>query len=130
MARKQVIVGLSLGSSPSAGLEIRVKPYTIHAAGGDTIEWVPQAIFDLAPSEIRAMKITLKDGSNWPGKESEEVSFKGKSNKRPKSPLVPKRKRGKKAKRVRLSYNIRISFTGPRGKLQHATIDPDMVIET
>lgn len=116
---RPVTVRVSLTCS-NARIGIKVQPWRARITKpGQGIVWRTGA----SVKEIRIRK--HKTGDRWPFSP-------GPPNKRYKGnqahpPRATGLKPGNKGKRF--PYEITLAFTDPRGKLRHAVIDPDMVVD-
>lgn len=119
---RTVKVGVSLSDSPTAKLEIRVKPWAVVLHEGDAVEWKAEGING---QEVRVtnMEIHRQAGTGpWPfGKTPPYKGSKPTSSKR--KPLGGSLKEGTK-----VPYTIVITFTDDDGNDRTASIDPDMII--
>jgi len=126
MAKKQVEVGVSVSPGANGKLEIKVKPWIVEVATGDTLEWVP--VEHNNDEIVRWMRIDSSvPESMWPFPTTPpDSAYKGDKAKPPKTP--DKRKPGLQ-KGTRVRYVITVAFSDDEGNERVAVIDPDMVMD-
>src|SRR5262245_55528182 len=124
----QVEVGVSVSNAPSGKLEIKIKPWRIHVAAGDTVEWVP--VVHNGDDIVKWVRInTVAHTDPWPFPDvPPHPSYTGdhKTNVNAKTPNG--RKSGLTVNSV-VPYTVEIAFQDDTGAERYASVDPDMVMD-
>jgi len=103
-------------------VEIRVEPWEVHVAPGDTVAWILSA--NITDIQINLAKNRRRGLPAWAGKYLSEWSLKS-------SKPTATRSAFKGRDPVRKHYGISLAFEDPNGGPDRtATIDPDMVMDT
>jgi hypothetical protein len=126
MPNIQVQVGVSVSNAKTGKVEIEIKPWKIHVAAGDTVEWVP--VVHGTDDIVRWVRIdTVSHTDPWPFPEAPpDPAYTGTHRKPAKTPNG--RKAGVPADSI-VPYTIAIAFTDDDGNERFASVDPDMVMD-
>jgi hypothetical protein len=120
MRHRPVEVRVSLGWNKDR-MQVRVSPWSAHITKpGQGIVWRPTA--SITEIKIRKNKPT----DRWPYHPG--PPHKAYNGDRAHPPRARNLKPGTKGKRY--PYRISLRFDDPQGRVRHAMIDPDMVVET
>ena len=125
MPNVQVQVGVSVSNGKTGKVEIEIKPWRIHVATGDTVEWVP--VVHNTDDIVKWLRIDAGSTNPWPFPEAPpDAGYTGSHVKHAKTPHG--RKSGLTVGDV-VPYTIALAFTDDDGNQRTATIDPDMVMD-
>ena len=126
MPNVKVEVGVSVSNGKTGKLEIKIKPWRIHVAAGDTVEWVP--VVHLTDDIVKWLRIdTVSHTDPWPFPDvPPDAAYTGDHANHAKTPRG--RNSGLPVGQV-IPYTIAIAFTDDDKNERFASIDPDMVMD-
>ena len=121
-----VQVGVSVSNGKTGKVEIEIKPWRIHVAGGDTVEWAP--VVHGTDDIVKWLRIeTVSHTDPWPFPDAPpNPGYTGNHSTHAKTP------RGRKAgvtPTTVIPYTISLAFTDDDGNERFASVDPDMVMD-
>jgi|KBSSwiStaDraftv2_1062776.scaffolds.fasta_scaffold358963_2 hypothetical protein len=122
----KVEIGVSVSNASNGKLEIKIKPWRIHIAAADTVEWVP--VVHNTDDIVSWFRIdTVAHTPPWPFPDAPpDAAYTGNHAKHAKTPHG--RTAGLPVGSV-IPYSVAIAFTDDDGNERFAEVDPDMVMD-
>jgi hypothetical protein len=128
MPKVQVQVGVSVSNGKTGKLEIKVKPWRVHVAAGDTLEWVPVAL-NGGSNVMSWVRIdTVSHTDPWPFPDAPpDPGYTGMRNAG--NARTPRGRKAGLAVGDIVPYTIALAFKDSNGNERSATVDPDMIMD-
>lgn len=125
MANVQIQIGASVSNAKTGKLEIEIKPWRVHVAAGDTLEWV--LVQHDTDDIMKWVRIDNSHADAWPFPDTPpDAAYTGTHAKPAKTPHG--RKGGLTVGSV-VPYTIALAFKDDEGNERNASVDPDMVMD-